>query len=339
MTPEIAPASWDPQAPSGLVLLNMGGPDTLADVRPYLQNLFADRDLIQLPLGAVLQKPFAHLIARRRAPKAEAHYREIGGSSPQLYWTRRQAEDIAAALGPHWQPQVAMRYWGPGAADALQALRQQGVQQAVVLSMYPHYTQATTGSSVKDFRRHASTEFPQLQYSLIESWYNWPGYIQSLANRVQEGLQEFAGGQPPQIVFSAHALPQKFIDKGDPYLDHVLETVKGVMQQLGNYTWHLSFQSRSGPVRWMEPDTLDVLSRLGREGERRVLLVPVSFVSDHIETLHEVDIEMAEHARTAGIETFVRSPSLNDHADFTAAMASLVQERLGLSTGTQEAGG
>lgn len=322
--------SMDPAKPKALVLLNMGGPDSLDAVEPFLYNLFSDRDLIQLPLGSVLQKPFARLISHFRAKKVRHNYKAIGGRSPLLPWTVRQAEGVAERLGPEWRPHVVMRYWRPRAEEVLRRLAAEGITEAVILSMYPHYTGATTGSSIKDFRAAAKRIHPELRYSVIEEWYDWPGYLDALAARVREGLEAFA--EPVrgevQILFSAHALPQKFIDRGDPYLEHVLATVKGTMERVGEVAWHLGFQSRSGPVRWMEPDTVEVLDRLSAEGHDAVLMVPISFVSDHIETLHEIDIEYREHAHRRGIRHFERSPSLNDHDDFLEALAGLVGSRL-----------
>ncbi len=319
-----------PRSPIGLVLLNMGGPDSLEAVEPFLYNLFCDRDLIQLPLGGLLQKPLARLISSRRARSVVENYRTIGGKSPLLGWTRTQAEGIAAALGDEVRPYVIMRYWSPRAAEVLEQMKADGVTQAMVLSMYPHYTGATTGSSVKDFKQSAARVFPELRYRVIEQWYDWPGYLDALAARVREGLEKFPEElrSRVQIVFSAHALPQKFIDRGDPYLEHVLDTTRGVMKRVGNRAWRLGFQSRSGPVKWMEPDTVDVLDQLAEDGRTAVLMVPISFVSDHIETLHEIDIEYREHAHSKGIEYFERTPSLNDHPDFIEAMADLVREDL-----------
>lgn len=316
--------------PTGIVLLNMGGPDSLDAIEPFLYNLFADRDLIHLPLGSVLQRPFARLISHFRAKKVRGNYAAIGGKSPLLRWTAGQAEGIARSLGPAFRPYVAMRYWQPRAEETLRQLAADGVERAVVVSMYPHYTGATTGSSLNDFRRSAARVCPGLKYSVIEQWYDWPGYLDALAGRIREGLTRFPAGirDQVQILFSAHALPQKFIDRGDPYLEHVLATVKGAMQRVGERDWHLGFQSRSGPVRWMEPDTVEVLDRLAEEGHEAVLMVPISFVSDHIETLHEIDIEYAEHAAERGIRFFERSPSLNDHPDFIRAMAELVTDHL-----------
>ena len=314
-----------------LVLLNMGGPDSLEAVEPFLFNLFSDRQLIRLPCGALLQRPFARLISRARAPRVRENYRAIGGSSPQRDWTERQAAGVASILGEGVRPYVVMRYWAPRAENTLRRMQDDGVRRAVVLSLYPHYTDATTGSRVDDFRPAAAAVFPDLSYNVIHQWYDWPGYLDALAARVEEGLAAF----PPQlrervqILFSAHALPQKFIDRGDPYLDHVLKTIRGVMRRVGEgYAWQVGSQSRSGPVRWMEPETREMLERLARDGHEEVLMVPVSFVSDHIETLQEIDMEYRSLARRLGIRHFVRCPSLNDSADFLAALAGLTRDRL-----------
>ena len=314
---------------TALILLNMGGPDSLEAVEPFLYNLFSDRQLIQLPAGAVLQKPFAKLISHFRAKHVVENYRMIGGKSPLLEWTQKQAAGIAQRLD-NVQPFVIMRYWHPFAADVLEEIKQAGIEQAVVLSMYPHYTGATTGSSINDFKRTAARVCPKLNCRLIEQWYDWPGYLDALAARIGTGLDGLSATEREevQIVFSAHALPQKFIDRGDPYLQQVETTVQGVMQRVGGYEWHLGFQSRSGPVQWMEPETTDVMDQLAAAGKTSLLIVPVSFVSDHIETLHEIDIEYREHALANGIQKYVRAPSLNDGDDFLQALAELVKERI-----------
>lgn len=318
------------EKPIGLVLLNMGGPDSLRAVRPFLYNLFSDRDLIQLPAGALLQKPFAFMISVLRAPKIRLNYAAIGGKSPLLEWTDKQAKGVARELGENVKPFVAMRYSKPRAEETLRKMKQEGIEQAVVLSMYPHYTTATTGSSIKDFEATAARIYPELNYSVISEWYDWPAYLDALTNRIREGLEKFhelVRDEIP-ILFSAHALPQKFIDEGDPYLDHVMCTVRGVMERFEERPWRLGFQSRTGPVQWMEPDTLDVLDQLGAEKAPGALIVPISFVSDHIETLQEIDFEMRMHAENIGLPRFERAPSLNDHQDFLQALAALVRDHL-----------
>ena len=317
--------------PTGLVLLNMGGPDSLSAVRPFLYNLFSDRDLIQLPPGAFLQKPFALMISLLRSPSVRLNYASIGGKSPLLEWTQKQAKGLASELGDQVVPYVAMRYWEPRAKACLENMKQAGIDQAVVLSMYPHYTGATTGSSIKDFETAAAHVHPHLKYTIIREWYDWPDYLDALANRVKEGLQKFHElvRDEVTILFSAHALPQKFIDRGDPYLKHVESTVAGVMDRLGANPWQIGFQSRSGPVKWMEPDTLELIDQLGAAKAPGVLIVPISFVSDHIETLQEIDFEFRMHAEKAGLPRFERCPSLNDSHDFLQALASLVRHHAG----------
>jgi ferrochelatase len=318
------------EQPLGLVVLNMGGPDSLSAVRPFLYQLFSDRDLIQLPAGALLQKPFAAMISLLRAPKVRLNYAQIGGKSPQLEWTTRQVEGVTRILGPPVRPYIAMRYWTPRADETVRKMRADGIEQAVVLSLYPHYTHATTGSSLNDFARAVAKHHPALRYTVIRDWYAWPGYLDALTNRVREGLSLFheMARDEVAILFSAHALPQEFIDRGDPYLEHVRATVQGVMDRLGRRICHLGFQSRSGPVRWMEPDTVDLLDRLAEEGAPGVLVVPVSFVSDHIETLQEIDFEYRMHAEKIGLPRFERAPSLNDHPDFITALAELIKAHL-----------
>lgn len=314
--------------PTALILLNMGGPDSLDAVEPFLYNLFADRELIQLPAGAFLQKPFAKWISHFRAKTVVENYRSIGGKSPLLDWTRKQAEGIAQRLGDHVQPFVVMRYWDPRADDVLTQIREAGIDNAVVVSMYPHNTGATTGSSVNDFKRAVTRTYPELEYQIIHEWYDWPGYLDALAARVSEGLDSFHElmRDEVQILFSAHSLPQKFIDRGDPYQEHVESTALNVMQRVGNYDWSIAYQSRSGPVRWMTPGTDDAIKEIAAAGHRTLLVVPVSFVSDHIETLDEIDVEYRELATEHGIVNFCRAPSLNDNADFLDAMAELVRE-------------
>jgi len=312
--------------PTALILLNMGGPDSLEAVEPFLFNLFSDRELIQLPAGALLQKPFAKLISHFRSKRVVENYRAIGGKSPLLEWTQKQAAGIADRL-ENVQPFVIMRYWHPFAGVVLEEIKQSGIEQAVVLSMYPHYTGATTGSSVNDFKRAAAKVCPELKYQIIEDWYDWPKYLDALANRIREGLAEMPEDETRRIFFSAHALPQKFIDRGDPYQKHVMATVEGVMARVGDYPWVVAFQSRSGPVKWMEPGTEEMVIKLGKEGCTSLLMVPISFVSDHIETLEEIDVEYRDLALANGIENFKRAPSLNDHDDFLQGLADLVKDR------------
>jgi len=317
---------------TALVLLNMGGPENLDEVEAYLYRLFCDRHLIRLPGGPLLQKPLARLISRRRAPKSREHYRQIGGKSPLLDWSERQARALQSRLGTSWQTYVLMRYTAPRSQEVLWQIRNDGIEQALVLPLYPQYAEATSGSSIADFQQAAATLFPELAYAVIPQWYDWPAYLDALAARIDEGLQQFPAerrGEVP-LLFSAHAMPQKVVDRGDPYLGQVLATVSSLVQRFPEREWHLGFQSRSGPVRWTGPALTALLDKFAKTGRNEVLVVPVSFVSDHVETLYEIDIELRAEALQRGLRQLVRSPSLNDHDDFIEALAELARHHLSL---------
>jgi protoporphyrin/coproporphyrin ferrochelatase len=320
----------------GVLLFNLGGPDTLDDVEPFLVNLFSDRDIVELPLGALFQPLFARLIARVRGPSVRRNYASIGGGSPQLRLTRAQGEALAARLsrGNGRVPVViAMRYWRPRTEEALQELADRGVRRIVTLTLYPHYSRATTGSSQRELDRVlARPEWrDRFRVSGIDRYADEPAYLEAFAARVRESLDGFAPDVRDRVflLFSAHGLPQRFIDEGDPYLGETEATVRGVLARLALPNRHaLAFQSRTGPVKWTAPGTEEVLRELGREGVREVLVVPVSFVSDHIETLYELDQLFADEGRRAGIADYRRSPVLNTDPRFVEALAGLVERHL-----------
>jgi ferrochelatase len=320
----------EPDRSRALVLLNMGGPTTSAEVEPYLLRLFSDRELLPLLPGGFGQRLFARWMSRLRAPASREKYRRIGGGSPLLEWTEKQARAVCGQLPTGFTPFVAMRYSAPFAGDAVAAIRAAGIDEAVVLPMFPQYSAATSGSSLKDFGRAAACIHPGLKYSVVDSWYLSGGYLDALAATVLEGLAAFPEEQRSQvpILFSAHSLPQRLVDKGDPYLNQTLRTVRGVVQRIGECPWHLGFQSRNGPVKWLGPSIRELMERLARQGHLALLVVPVSFVSDHLETLWDIDIAYREMARQLGIRHFVRSPALNDRPDFIAALAHLIMEHL-----------
>ena len=322
-----SPAS-ERTAPGGAVtavmLLNMGGPDSLAAVRPFLQNLFSDPAI--LPAPAPLRRLLARWIAARRAPRSAANYRVIGGKSPLAEITRAQARALEESLGPGYRVHVAMRYWNPRARDAALKIREERAERVVALPLYPQYSRATTGSSLTDLEAALAGEgLGGLPRTLVRSWHDFGPYADALAEAVREGLEGLEGAT---LLFSAHGLPVRLIEKGDPYLEQVQGTVAAVMERLPGVPHRLAFQSRTGPVRWLEPAVADELGRLARDGVRRLVVVPVSFVSDHIETLHEIDVEYAELARGLGFEVFRRTPSLNTRPAFIRALAGLVMARV-----------
>ncbi len=307
---------------TGVLLLNMGGPRRQQDVLPFLRNLFSDRQIIRLG-PAFLQKPLAALIARRRAPKSMANYQKIGGGSPIAEITSRQAaalEQLLAAEG-NFIVRPAMRYWHPFAAAALLELAGAGVTELVALPLYPQYSRATNGSSLYDLHEQNRKLGLHLPVREIRSWPTEPDYIACLAARIEEGLTRFNGSQA-QVVYSAHSLPQKFIDEGDPYLDELRQTIAALEEQTGRQG-RLCFQSRSGPMQWLEPSTEDTLIQLAAEGCKNILMVPIAFVSDHIETLYEID--MLYKGRAEELSMRLESTNgLNDEPQFIRALGNLV---------------
>jgi ferrochelatase len=320
----------------GVLLLNLGGPGTLEEVEPFLVNLFSDREIIELPLGALWQPLFARLIARLRGPAVRRNYASIGGGSPQLALTRAQGEALEARLnraGADVSVFVAMRYWQPSTEQALESMAEAGIERIVTLPLYPQYSRATTGSSDGQLARLLASERwrGRFEVSAIRSYAGHPLYLEALAETIRCGLLAFAPEVRDEVVilFSAHGLPQRFVDRGDPYVVETEITRAGVtaLLRLPNRQL-LGYQSRTGPVRWTAPGTDAQLDALARSGVRRVLVVPLSFVSDHIETLYEVDQLFSERARRAGIQEYRRSPALNLRPSFILALAGLVEEHL-----------
>jgi ferrochelatase len=305
----------------GVLLHNLGGPETLSDVRPFLYNLFSDRQIIQLG-PALLQKPIAALIAHRRAPKSMENYQKIGGGSPITRITTQQAEALAEALAEDGDFMVSpcMRYWHPFAEPVLRKMVQAGVTELICLPLYPHYSRATSSSSLEDISRVNQKNGFNLPIRTITSWPTQPEYISCLVERIKEGASLF--DESPQIVYSAHSLPKKFIDGGDPYVDEIKQTISAVEQQTG-LKGKLCYQSRSGPVEWLAPSTPDMLRQLADRGCTNILMVPISFVSDHIETLYEVDMLYKGQAEELGIR-LESTRGLNHDPDFITALRSLV---------------
>ncbi|MCM2358488.1 MAG: ferrochelatase, partial [Geobacteraceae bacterium] len=224
-------------ARTAVLLLQMGGPDSLDAVEPFLYNLFSDREIIRIG-PAFLQPLIARFIARRRAPKVEKYYQRIGGKSPIRELTELQARALEEKLGPEFRCFVAMRYWRPSTIEALAAIKREGITRIVALSLYPHYSRATTGSSINELRRVLAEAGGEFQVSYVDRFYDHPLYINALAERIEAGLAAFAERDKVELVFSAHSLPQSFIDQGDPYLGHIEETVRLVMERLGEVNHH-----------------------------------------------------------------------------------------------------
>jgi len=309
----------------GVILLNMGGPDCLDNVRPFLFNLFSDREIIKLG-PPFLQKYIAWYIARKRAPKSRAIYAKIGGASPLENITRAQAKALEQSLAKYgeYHVTIAMRYWPPYAEYALTELDAKGVKDITALSLYPHYSRATTGSSIKQLQKSISNFPGNFKARFISSWPTQQSYIQALGENILEAIETF-GPEAVQVVYSAHSLPTSFIVEGDPYVEHLNQTIKKV-EKITGYKGLLCYQSRSGPVEWLSPSTPETLDRLASEGCNNVVMVPLSFVSDHVETLYEIDILYKNHAQNLGM-TLRSCNSLNTKEKFIEGLRDLVLEQ------------
>lgn len=307
---------------TGVVLLNMGGPEKPEDVAPFLYNLFSDRKIIRLG-PKFLQKPLAWYVARKRAPISLKTYERIGGGSPLIRITGEQAQALQNELeasGDFWVV-TAMRYWPPTAAEALDELAKQGISRVVALPLYPHYSCATSGSSLADLRRAAAKAKNEFQITEIHGWPDNPLYIKCFAENILKGLAAL----PPEeteVVYSAHSLPVSFIEEGDPYCEHLNITIEKI-EEITGIKGRLCYQSRSGPVEWLSPSTPEMLEILAAEGCKNILLVPISFVSDHVETLYEIDILYREMAREKGMNC-LSCDSLNTQPLFIRALKELV---------------
>ncbi|GER32545.1 ferrochelatase [Striga asiatica] len=323
----------------GVVLLNLGGPDTLHDVQPFLFNLFADPDIIRLPrLFRFLQRPLAQLISVLRAPKSKEGYAAIGGGSPLRKITDEQAGAIKSSLDAKEVPAnvyVAMRYWHPFTEEAVHQIKRDKITKLVVLPLYPQYSISTTGSSIRVLRDMFRDDkyLSSLPVAIIQSWYQREGYIKSMANLIENELQNFQNPKEAMIFFSAHGVPVSYVeDAGDPYKNQMEDCIFLIMQELKsrgiNNDHTLAYQSRVGPVQWLKPYTDEVLVELGQRGVKSLLAVPVSFVSEHIETLEEIDMEYRELALESGIVNWGRVPALNCTPSFIADMADAVIEAL-----------
>ena len=318
----------------GVLLFNLGGPERLVDVRPFLFNLFSDPDIIRLPFR-FMQKPLAWFISTQRYKKSSSYYEQIGGGSPLRKITDEQAQALEKELtgrGVRARVYVAMRYWNPFTEEALEQIARDGITHLVVLPLYPQFSISSTGSSLNRMNKVIKEKrLESIRSSVICSWQDDTNYIKSLAGMVREELAKFADPEPKDttIIFSAHSVPVRYIEEGDPYLEYTRQTFKLVMEEVGiHYPHTLSFQSRVGPVKWLRPSTEETLRKLASEGVSQILMVPISFVSEHSETLYEMDILYKGVADEVGIKEYRRVPALNCRPDFIAALADLVQREV-----------
>ncbi|MEY4352006.1 MAG: hypothetical protein RLZZ609_247 [Cyanobacteriota bacterium] len=322
----------------GVLLLNLGGPERIQDVAPFLYNLFSDPEIIRLPIPA-LQRPLAWLVSTLRSSKSQDAYRSIGGGSPLRRITEHQARELQSLLRQQnidATTYVAMRYWHPFTESAVADIKADAIEEVVVLPLYPQFSISTSGSSFRELQRlrQADPQFSQLPIRCIRSWYDHPGYIRAMVGLIAQSVREADDPSKAHVFFSAHGVPKSYVDEaGDPYQREIEACTQLIMAELQKDLGHanpytLAYQSRVGPVEWLKPYTDDALRELGKNGVNDLVVVPISFVSEHIETLEEIDLEYAEIAHEAGIANFLRVPALNTDSTFIHGLADLVTQAL-----------
>jgi ferrochelatase len=316
-----------------VVLFQLGGPDSQAAVEPFLYNLFCDPDIINFPGAFLARKAIAKLISTTRSKVVGQHYAEIGGGSPIRRLTEQQARALDAALRPHISARtiVAMRYWHPNTAEAVAALDSEPYDELVLLPLYPHYSFATTRSSLNEWNRQYQATAP---VKIIDHFYDHPDYIAAIVERINGVLADIKHPDDIHLVFSAHGLPLALVEKGDPYPKQIEETVQ-MVRDLG--AWPnphvLCYQSRVGPQKWLQPSLTTTIEKMAHGGIKRMLVIPIAFLTEHIETLHEINIEAREEAESLGVTEFRMMPALNDSPLLIRALADLVLRSVGMRSG------
>ncbi len=318
----------------GVLLLNLGGPDKLEDVRPFLYNLFSDPEIIRLP-SPLLQAPLAWLISTLRFKKSQENYKKIGGGSPLRRITEAQGQALRSQLqqnGHDVHVYIGMRYWNPFTEEAIAQIKRDKIEELVVLPLYPQFSISTTGSSFRLLDRlwKADPELQKIKYTVVPSWYDNVGYLQAMANLIATKLDQVKNPNEAYIFFSAHGVPVSYIEEaGDPYQKEIETCAALIMQKLNRPNpYKLAYQSRVGPVEWLQPYTDIAIVELAEQGVKELVVVPISFVSEHIETLEEIDMEYREIAEHAGIETFARVPAPDTDPAFIQALADIVTKAL-----------
>lgn len=319
---------------TGIILAQLGGPRDQHEVEPFVRAIFADPDLVPLPGGPVVSKVFGWVVAKARGPFVRKNYRLIGGGSPILEITLAQGRSLESTLrerGHDAHVAVAMRYTRPDTHDAVRELVRSNVDRIVLLPLYPQYSTATTGSSENELRRVLKELEIEVPLEVIRTWYDHPSYLDLQAKLVTEMLEtrpesERSGSA---VLFSAHGLPQSVVAKGDPYPEETAATVKGVIERIPyEIDARLGYQSRTKPVKWIGPGTEDVLAEFAGDGFDTVGMVAVSFVTDHIETLYEVDMLFRDEAEKVGIHNYYRSEMMNDRPEVGPMLADVLEDSL-----------
>jgi ferrochelatase len=316
-----------------VVLAQLGGPETLAEVRPFLYNFFVDLIPDNIPVPPFLVRPLAWAISCARYRFSQRLYASIGGGSPLRAQTQAQARALCDELrrrGRAMPVYVAMRNWHPLSEVAVRQASADGVTHLVFLPLYPQYSFSTTRSSLNELRRVMKSERANFDLLVIDDYCDDASYIDAVAAVTRRVLASFeAPAHAVHLIFSAHGLPLKYIERGDPYLDHVKRSMAAALARLQHPgPVHLSFQSRLGPEKWLQPSSDQLLRDLGSAGARAVCMVPIAFVTEHVETLNEIDIQYGGIARRAGITEFKRACAVKCHPSFIRCLADQVETAL-----------
>lgn len=310
-----------------VVLLNLGGPDSLKAVKPFLFNLFYD------PAIVALKNPLRWLAAKflsgRRAPVARKIYQKIGGKSPLVEMSEAQAEALESCLNEDQKTDykcfISMRYWHPFSRETVKQVRKFNPDRVILLPLYPHYSITTVGSSFIDWNRQARKAGLDTPFRAIRDYCRAEGFIDAHVAMIQDSLEKIDHPENYRILYSAHGLPEKTIAAGDPYRNHIEQSCKAIQERLGNPDHVICFQSRVGPLKWIEPYTDDEITRAGADG-KSLIIVPISFVSEHSETLVELDMDCKELAEKSGVGDYVRIAAIGCHDRYISALAKLVRE-------------
>lgn len=308
----------------GVVLANLGGPTTLEEVRPFLRNLFADPDIFRLPFGKTGQAVFSTLISTFRSPKSRKYYSAIGGGSPIHENTLSQARKLRDVLREEGEFEVfvAQRYWHPFLDEIVPDIRSQGCESIILLPLFPHYSTTTTLSIINEWKRVAG-DLPVPR--IIMRFYKEEGYLKACVENIEALLDRFP--VTPHLLFSAHSIPVSRVVNGDPYEREITENVELIMDRVGrDYPYSLCYQSKVGPIKWLSPSFETAIDSLVEDNVRHVLVIPVSFVSEHVETLYELDIQKRKYAEARGIVQYERAFTVQDSDNFIQTLRDLVLE-------------
>jgi len=319
---------------TAVVLFQLGGPDSIEAIEPFLFNLFMDPDIIDFPGAFLVRGPLAKFISSRRSAKVAENYKQIGGKSPILDLTQRQAFDLESLLRSQDINAcvfIAMRYWHPLTEEVVEKIMLRGFEQIILLPLYPQFSQATTLSSINEWNRQAKKQGCTILTKFVCCYPSQPLFIETLVENINSALARFykIASTDIDLIFSAHGVPLSSIKRGDPYQLQIEETVRCILEHdKWNSPHTLCYQSKVGPMKWLKPSLMETVTHLAGKGRKHLLVIPVAFVTDHIETLHEINIDVRRYAMTLGVQQFEMTPALNNHPKFIQCLAELVQAQL-----------